>query len=180
MAVEGTAASKRPESRVAGAVARAVLIGAVVSIAGCIIPTPLSQQQAPVNSPPTILTNEVTPAPFTGFTETQSSFFTFHIAASDVDLGDTLTARLLFASSSTAPKHFQDDTTLVASPGGDGTVRTGFIPSPTGKPYCSQITGLVFAYVAVSDDSFSSADGDDTPDNDSNRAEISWPLTCTD
>jgi hypothetical protein len=178
MAVLGTAVSKRAKLRATGAVARAVLLGALVSIAGCIIPTPLSQQHAPMNSPPRILVPELLPND-RAFTETQSSVFQFHIAASDADLDDDLSARLLFSTDPSMVGHTDgvSDIALVGEGSSDPTVRAGDFGGTTGSAFCGSFSGLVYVTAAVSDHGFSKPDGDATPDA-SDLDEYLWVMTC--
>ena len=169
---------KRAELRGVTAVARGVLLLSAMSIAGCLIPTPLEQQPAPVNSSPRILVPELIPST-RAFTETQSSPFLFHIAASDADLDNNLIARLLFSTDANAVGHTDgvSDIPLVAGDSSHPTVRTGDFGGGTGAAFCGSLSGTIYVTAAVSDHGFTKSDGDDTADP-SDLVEYTWIMTC--
>lgn len=88
-----------------GIVSNSALYGMVMWCIGCVIPTPLDREPAPVNYRPTFVTTQVTP-PFGPLTERIGSLGTnISIAATDPNADDTLVVHL-FQPDTATPGNF--------------------------------------------------------------------------
>lgn len=172
---------KAAEPAIAVSLARAVLVSLSMSSVGCIIPTPLEQQPATVNHPPKILTDEVMPPLVGTFAHSVNDAFTFTAVANDDDLGDTLSARLLFSHVLQGPLFDFADIKLTSAPSdelpgrrsGDFDMKEwcGVVGVPTTS------NGFLDAYVAVTDRTFTDAT-DKTADDATELSTVHWTLQC--
>ena len=167
--------ARRVLRRAVGIVYNSALYGFVIYCMGCVIPTPLDREPAPVNYSPVFVTSRVTP-PFGPTSESVSSAIALSFAATDPNGDDTLKVRL-FEPSPMAPgglQYLSIEVTLTdAMDPDDPNLRIGSLD----PPLCMNATpGTTFdLYAVVADRSFTGntarADGGLTDTNH-------WELKC--
>ncbi|MEO6954566.1 MAG: hypothetical protein ABI321_22400 [Polyangia bacterium] len=169
--------------------ARAVLlIGVVIAgLPGCLVPTPLSQRPGVGDSPPFILVDRAVPTYGPTIVRTDHSTFSFVVYARDVDLDDTLSARIYAAPNAS---EVSDTNPLVdyqyqvspmeAAATDDPELRVAdFDKQDGGKDYCRIFNPSVQTFpvkITVADRPFN-ASGDGKADGGLTDY-IFWKLTC--
>lgn len=162
-----------------GSLARRVLcLGVVVAeLTGCLIPTPLTQKPGVDDSRPNILPGLCAPPFDTTIVHSDGDNFSFTVVAADVDLGDSLIARL-FANPTGAA-------TYTLFPPLDAPLLPSSVDDPTQRSvtfgpldYCGVFRPTVHPMsvkVVVSDRPFPS---DNTIDDLNFVDSIVWSLSC--
>lgn len=156
-----------------------LLYSVVIYAVGCIIPTPLDQQQPQTNFPPVIRADKAVPL-FGPINHSQDELFDLHVFASDPDDNlpgnqDSLRFRLFFRRANGTLSYGGNEEFLMTS-AHDSTDPT-LVTATTSQRFCANLTGTFYLYVVVADRPFVGDTSTVAPGGGSDQNY--WVLTCS-
>ena len=145
------------------------------ALSGCIVPVPLDQQAAVADSPPHIVSSQSKPTQGQDIVHSPTEAFEFSIVATDVDLEDVLSARLLRRTPD-KKRVYVEDIPMSANDASNNTARSG---TSGLRQYCRQlsITGSDYVSIRVTDRKFANSEDDQVVDG-ALFDDIYWVLSC--